>query len=80
MSISLLYQTFSLVGYEYVRTRYAGVVVIYKFIPKNSQACSVVVHSIKHRPEKFRCSFCRSLDIIFRRTRINQFISTGGWK
>ena len=51
MSTSLLYHGFGLVGYDYVRTRYAG---------------GAVIFSIKRKGGKFRCSCCRSRDIIFR--------------
>jgi len=51
MSTSFLCHGFSLVGYDYVCTRYMG---------------GAVIFSIMHKREKFRYSFCRSRDIIFR--------------
>ena len=58
MSTSLLYHGFGLVGYDYVRTRYAG---------------EAVIFSIKCHRGKFRGSFCRSRDIIFRGTLSKRF-------
>ena len=58
MSTSFLYHGFGLVGYEYVRTRYMG---------------GAVIFSIKRKGGKFRCSFCRSRDIIFRGTIPRRF-------
>ena len=58
MSTSLLYHGFGLVGYEYVRTQYAG---------------GAVIFSVKRRRGKFRCSFCRSRNIIFRGTISRRF-------
>ena len=51
MSTSLLYHGFGLVGYEYIRTRYAG---------------GAVIFSVKRKRGKIRCPVCRSRDIIFR--------------
>src|SRR5665811_1879085 len=58
MSTSFLYHGFGLVGYEYVRTQYAG---------------GAVIFSVKRQREKFRCSFCRSRNIIFRGTIPRRF-------
>jgi transposase len=58
MSTSLLYHGFGLVGYEYVRTQYAG---------------GAVIFSVKRRRGKFRCSFCRSRNIISRGTIPRRF-------
>jgi len=58
MSTSLLYHGFGLVGYEYVRTQYAG---------------GAVIFSVKRQRGKFRCSFCRSRDLIFRGTLSKRF-------
>ena len=58
MSTSLLYHGFGLVGYEYVRTQYAG---------------GAVILFIKRRRGKFRCSFCRSRNIILRGTIPRRF-------
>jgi uncharacterized membrane protein len=58
MSTSFLYHGFSLVGHDYVRTRYAG---------------GAVIFSIKRKRGKFRCLFCRSRDIIFRGTLSRRF-------
>jgi transposase len=51
MSTSLLYHGFGLVGYEYIRTRYA---------------VGAVIFSVKRKRGKIRCPVCRSRDIIFR--------------
>jgi len=58
MSTSLLYHGFGLVGYEYVRTQYAG---------------GAVSFSVKRRRRKFRCSSCRSRNIILRGTIPRRF-------
>ena len=50
MSTIFLYHSFGLVGYDNVRTRYAG---------------GAVIFSIKRKRGKFRCSFCRSRISIF---------------
>ncbi len=58
MSTSLLYHGFGLIGYEYVRTRYAE---------------GAVIFSVKRKRGKFRCSLCRSRDVIFRGTLSRRF-------
>ena len=55
---TLLYHGFGQVGYEYIRARYAG---------------RAVIFSIKRHRGKFRCSFCRSRDLIFRGTLSKRF-------
>lgn len=58
MSTSLLYHGFGLVGYDYIRTRYAE---------------GSIIFSVKHKRGKFRCSFCRSRNVIFRGTLARRF-------
>ena len=58
MSTSFLYHGFGLVDYEYICTQYAG---------------GAVIFSIKRRRGKFRCSFCRSRNIILRGTIPRRF-------
>jgi transposase len=58
MSTSLLYHGFGLVGYDYVHSRYAE---------------GAVTFSIKRKRGKFRCSFCRSREIVFRGTLPRRF-------
>ena len=58
MSTSLLYHGFGLVGYDYVHTRYAE---------------GAIIFSVKRKRGKFRCSVCRSRDVIFRGTLSRRF-------
>ena len=58
MSTSLLYHGFGLVGYDYVHTRYEE---------------GTITFSVKRKRGKFRCSFCRSRDVILRGTLSRRF-------
>ena len=60
MSTSLLYHGFSLVGYDYVRTRYEG---------RN------ITFTIHHKRSKLRCPVCRSRKVIMRGTTRRRFRS-----
>ena len=51
MSTSFLYHGFGLVGYNYVRTQYVGVKIIF---------------TIERKREKICCSFCGSRNVVFR--------------
>lgn len=58
MSTSFLYHGFGLVGYDYVRSRYAG---------------GAVIFSIKRKRRKLRCAVCRSRDVVLRGTVARRF-------
>jgi len=58
MSTSLLYHGFSLVGYDYVRTRYEG---------------RSITFTIRHKKRKLRCPVCRSREVIMRGTTKRRF-------
>ena len=58
MSTSLLYHGFGLVGYDYVHSRYQE---------------GAINFSVKRKRGKFRCSDCRSRDVIFRGTLSRRF-------
>ncbi len=60
MSTSLLYHGFSLVGYDYVRTRYEG---------------SSITFTIRHKRNKLCCPVCGSRQIIMRGTTRRRFRS-----
>jgi transposase len=58
MSTSLLYHGFSLVGYDYVRTRYEG---------------RSITFTIRHKKRKLRCPVCRSREVMMRGTTKRRF-------
>jgi transposase len=58
MSTSLLYHGFGLVGYDYVHSRYQE---------------GAILFSVKRKRGKFRCSECRSRDVILRGTLSRRF-------
>ena len=58
MSTSLLYHGFGLVGYDYIRSRYEG---------------GAIIFSAKRKRGTFRCSECRSRDVILRGTFSRRF-------
>lgn len=58
MSTSLLYHGFSLVGYDYVRTRYEG---------------SNITFTIRHKRGKLCCAVCRGREVVMRGTTRRRF-------
>jgi len=58
--MSLLYHGFSLVGYDYVRTRYEG---------------RSITFTIRHKMSKLCCPVCRSRELIMRGTTRRRFRS-----
>ena len=58
MSTSLLYHGFGLVGYDHVRSRYEE---------------GAIIFSVRRKRGKFRCSECRSRDVVFRGTLSRRF-------